>query len=605
MDFFTQQDQARRQSRWLVALFVLAVASIALAIGALAYLLAGWSLVPYAAGGVLALIVLASAFKTMALRQGGGKVARAMQGTLVDPNTKDPLRRRLHHVVEEIAIASGVPVPEVYVLEQEPGINAFAAGYTPNDAAVAVTRGLLERLNRDELQGVIAHEFSHILNGDMRINIRLIGVLFGVMVLALMGQHMMHSARFSKNSKDAAPLMMISLVVVLVGYIGLFFGRLIKAAVSRQREYLADAAAVQFTRNPAGIAGALKKIAVLSEGSALRSDGEEVSHMLFGQGHAATLLATHPPLIKRIQAIEPGFDEDQLQAIGQEVSRRERVQAETTQKDTSSSGSGGILGGAGSEDWFQWLAASAFLLELPDPIKAQAHDDEQIEAFVIYLLVCDQWLDNNGLAGLVETQLGAQTLEEVQALAEQWGVIPRPWRLPLLEMAIPNLRRRPQADLLVLQGLVGELILADGKLDVFEYAMDRLLGQSIESIIEPSKQQMVGGKNWSAHSGEIERLLAVIALQGHGGQEQQQVAWKASMEKWFQSSAHWPVVKDWPAQLDAAVDKLNALNAASKTKLVGAMVECIGFDGKVSDEEYALCRVLAALLHVPLPLSLE
>ncbi|HEY7906347.1 MAG TPA: M48 family metallopeptidase, partial [Wenzhouxiangella sp.] len=300
MNFFQQQDQARRQSKLLIALFVLALLFIAVAIGLLAFLLGGWPLVPWAAGSVLAIMLLASLFKTIGLRQGGGKVARAMGGTLVDPTTQDPARRRLYNVVEEMAIASGVPVPEVYVLEQEAGLNAFAAGYAPTDAAVAVTRGLLERLSRDELQGVIAHEFSHILNGDMRINIRLMGFVFGIMVIAIMGQHLMHSARFSKNSKDAAPLMMLSLAIVLIGYIGLFFGRLIKAAVSRQREYLADAAAVQFTRNPDGISGALKKIGISEAGSRLDTDSEEVGHMLFGQGVSGFLFATHPPLLKRI-----------------------------------------------------------------------------------------------------------------------------------------------------------------------------------------------------------------------------------------------------------------------------------------------------------------
>ena len=220
------------------------------------------------------MIGLASLFKTASLRSGGGQVARQLGGTLVESDTRDANRRRLRNVVEEIALASGVPVPEIYVLEQESGINAFAAGFTPSDAAVAVTRGALEKLDRNELQGVIAHEFSHILNGDMRINIRLMGALFGILLLAMIGRRVLIHSHFAGRSRDknGAVVLLIAFGLMAVGYMGLFFGRWIKAAVSRQREYLADASAVQFTRDPESIGGALKKIAVYSEASYLDAD---------------------------------------------------------------------------------------------------------------------------------------------------------------------------------------------------------------------------------------------------------------------------------------------------------------------------------------------
>jgi len=271
----------------LIIAFVLAVIAMVLAINAIVLLATGVFMadpeagpqfnlqmignnLPLVAGtaiATIAVISLASLFKTASLKAGGGKVARELGGTLVEADTRDLKRRRLRNVVEEIALASGVPVPEIYVLEQESGINAFAAGFTPADAAVAVTRGALEKLNRDELQGVIAHEFSHIMNGDMRINIRLMGALFGILLLALIGRRVLmhsHLAGRSSRDKNGAIVLVIAIGLTAVGYIGLFFGRWIKAAVSRQREYLADASAVQFTRDPNGIGGALKKIAVYS-----------------------------------------------------------------------------------------------------------------------------------------------------------------------------------------------------------------------------------------------------------------------------------------------------------------------------------------------------
>ncbi|WP_019809630.1 M48 family metallopeptidase, partial [Saccharomonospora halophila] len=235
----------------------------------------------------------------------------------VPDDTTDPQLRRLRNVVEEIAIASGTPVPDLYVLPNEPGINAFAAGWSPANAAVAVTRGTLERLNRDELQGVIAHEFSHVVNGDMRLNIRLIGLLAGIVGLAVVGRILLAGGGRSGRNNNAAPLVLVGLAALIAGYIGVVAGRLIKAAVSRQREYLADASAVQYTRQTEGLTGALKKIGGIPTGSNLRSGKvDDVSHMLFGEGRRlSSLLATHPPLPERIRTLDPTFDPAELDRL--------------------------------------------------------------------------------------------------------------------------------------------------------------------------------------------------------------------------------------------------------------------------------------------------
>ncbi|WP_052344454.1 M48 family metallopeptidase [Thermocrispum municipale] len=322
MNFFERQIQVRKASGRLVFLFVVAVIGIVAVID-----LAMWGLLLREMPAdqmvpvlltitivVLIIIACASLFRLASLKKGGGgKVARSLGGVYVPEDTNDPQLRRLRNVVEEIAIASGTPVPELYVLPHEPGINAFAAGWSPADAAVAVTRGTLERLNRDELQGVIAHEFSHVVNGDMRLSIRLMGVLFGILGLAVVGRVLM-ATRGQRN-----PLPAIGLVLWIAGGIGLLCGKLIKAAVSRQREYLADASAVQFTRQTEGIAGALKKIGGLPDGSELRSGKkDDVSHMLFGEGSKfAAMFATHPPLVERIRALQPHFNPAELEALKQ------------------------------------------------------------------------------------------------------------------------------------------------------------------------------------------------------------------------------------------------------------------------------------------------
>src|SRR4051812_333645 len=255
--------------------------------------------------GTLGIIGTGSFFKTLSLARGGRAVAELLDGRLVNPNSTDLHERKLLNVIEEMAIASGVPVPQVYVMDNESGINAFAAGHNASDAAISVTHGAMTMLKRDELQGVIAHEFSHLLNGDMRLNLRLMGLIFGILCLTIIGRILIRT-RGRKN-----PLPLLGLALIFIGWAGVFFGRLIQAAVSRQREVLADASAVQFTRNPAGLAGALKKIGGLTYGSRLRSPhAEEASHLFFANGLGSSFFgfATHPPLADRIRALDPTFD---------------------------------------------------------------------------------------------------------------------------------------------------------------------------------------------------------------------------------------------------------------------------------------------------------
>ena len=318
MNFFERQAQARRMSGRLLALFALAVAGVVAAVVLAAWVGGGARTV----GGALfwamlslGVIGLGSLYRIASLRGGGDKVALELGGTPVPGNPTDLDLQRLRNVVEEMAIASGVPVPRLFVLEKEEGINAFAAGYAPADAAVAVTRGALDRLNRDELQGVIAHEFSHVLNGDMRLNIRLIGLLFGILMISLVGRKILEHGSFGGRNKGGGAIVAAAIAALVIGSIGMFFSRMIKAGVSRSRERLADASAVQFTRQSAGLAGALKKIGALQAGSRLehRGDAEEISHMLFGDGMGLRgLFATHPPLLARIQALEPGFNDEAL-----------------------------------------------------------------------------------------------------------------------------------------------------------------------------------------------------------------------------------------------------------------------------------------------------
>lgn len=336
MDFFGQQERARTKTTALVVYFVLAVVFIVGSVYAASLLILHFTQLPAEGGaamqapsamasrrgiapwdpqlfgwvvlGTLGVVLTGAAYKFLRLARGGSEVAEELGGRLLADDPTDADERRLRNVVEEMALAAGVPTPKVYVLDDDNGINAFAAGHGAKDAAIGITRGGMTLLTRDELQGVIGHEFSHLLNGDMRLNIRIMGVLFGIVCLTVIGRVLLYSR--GGNNRGRAPMMLLGVALLVIGALGVLFGRLIQAALSRQREMLADASAVQFTRNPAGLAGALRKIG--SVGSRIESPhAGEASHMFFENGlgkPAFHWLATHPPLAERIRAIDPGWD---------------------------------------------------------------------------------------------------------------------------------------------------------------------------------------------------------------------------------------------------------------------------------------------------------
>ena len=503
MDFFARQEQSRRTSRTLVGAFLLAFIVVALATTAVVaaglrlytennslflgtenwrqWLDGHGGLVLSVALGTFGLMVVASLSRAATLARGGGHVARMLGGTRVTGEGNDPLERRLVNVVEEMALASGLPVPEVYVLEQEAGINAFAAGLSPGDAAIAVTRGALEHLERAELQGVIAHEISHILNGDMRLNQQLIGLSFGILVLSLVGRWLLRSARYTgggrrgRNNGGVAAALAIGVALVVIGGIGVLLSRLIKAGVSRQRESLADASAVQFTREPEGLAGALKKIGGYSA-RIVSVDTEEVAHMLFERGTRplSGWFATHPPLLERIRALDPGFDPRDLPAP-RPLSAAPRV-------DT--------LHGAAAAGLVAAAAPAASPLErageiaapagralreaVPDEVyhATRSHDSSLLVA-VALALSGDEPTRRQQLA-IVERQLGATRADLARRLFDEIAPSAE-LRLPVLELALPTLRQRPREQLAYLSDLLVRIQELEKTPRLFDFVLVRVL----------------------------------------------------------------------------------------------------------------------------------
>ncbi len=647
MNFFELQHQARQQSKRLVLMFVLAVVAIVLAIDAVVVIallanseearlanLSTTEIIAQHSGtlvfssiAVIAVVALSSLFKIGTLRSGGASVAQSLGGTLVSSETSNPHYRRLRNVVEEIAIASGVPVPEIYVLEQEAGINAFAAGYSPSDAVVAVTRGALEKLKRDELQGVIAHEFSHILNGDMRLNIRLMGLLFGILVIGIAGRKILEGMRHSRDSKGTMPIFVIALAVMVIGYVGVFFGRWIKAGVSRSREYLADASAVQFTRQTEGLAGALKKVGGLPSGSKIDNpEVEEVSHMLFGSGMSfSSMFATHPPLLERIQRLDKSFKSSDYTAIAKQWSQPVDVLA--LDAELGLDGSLGLAGrnpkappplpdvrsdmavqpravmnqvGAPKQDDFS--TADNIQNRIP-PLLLEAARSQRSADRVIYALLLDtDPLIRDRQLAMIVSHAGAEADAEAKLMREAVDALHPMQRMPLAAIAFPALRRQPRAWLNDFVSVIDQLIHADGQQGLFEFCLARLISIHVIEALDPARARTIGRRKLVQCEREAALLFAVLAHSGHDSTVDAQRSFQAGMQALFATrNLAIPDSSGWHTELVPALNTLDQLDAMGKQLLIEAMVTAISHDGRIAVAEAELLRVACAALHCPLP----
>ncbi len=651
MNFFEHQAKARSQSRWIIFAFIAVTLLIVLAVDLIVLVflaahgpvmdganyvsqgaLSGiankdlWTnnagLLLTSSGVTASIIGLSSLGKIAALRSGGGKVARDMGATIVTPDTRDPLRRRLYNVVEEISLASGAPVPEVYVMENEPGINAFAAGYTPADAAIAVTQGTLEKLTRAELQGVVAHEFSHIFNGDMRINIRMMGVIFGIMVIAILGRKFLHATSYRRSSRDnnAGAIVAVGIGLMAIGYIGLFFARWMKSALSRQREYLADASAVQFTRDPSGIAGALKKIAAFDHSSYLKGDAEEVSHMLFGSGYRQLMFATHPPLEKRIERIEKRFDPGEIRDLAAKLRKQEHrehaeavIAEEEQARKAERKKSGGLfdfenmVSNIGNPDMERIAAAAMITASLSEGISSAARSLEWAPEVLFYcLLDNDPELREQQLL-IVVKQMGDISEQKLRHLLTAHGTVQADQRLPLLEICFPNLKRRPMSDIENILETIDLLAAADKRIDSFEYLLSRLVKQYMYEAHTPNRTKLHGSGKLKDCVDELTKVVSVVAAHGQNsktaaGLQAAQKAFRAGMAVVDINHTNLSFTDDWQHDLDKAIDELDELSASEKSKVVAALARTVLDDRKIVTEEHEMLRVICSLIHVPLPI---
>ncbi|MBI5801344.1 MAG: M48 family metallopeptidase [Verrucomicrobia bacterium] len=634
VDFFTHQDRARRRTGRLVVLFALA---IALTVGCVYLALAagfrheefqkhGWpglwdgELFCWVAGGTLLVISAGSLFKIIELSAGGRVIAEILGGRLVQGHTADIHERRLLNVVEEMAIASGLPVPPAYVLSKETGINAFAAGFSPQDAVIGVTRGCIERLTRDELQGVIAHEFSHILNGDMRLNLRLVGWIHGLVCLALLGRVLLRAATEADDGRAFVVLGGIGLVLVVVGAVGMFAANLVKAAVSRQREYLADAAAVQFTRNPDGLAGALKRV-MQAHSFVLTPQAEQASHLFFCRGTArlAGWFSTHPPLADRIRRLDPAYQsgrEREMVLTAEET----RIMAEHQAEIAALLGSGAppkprparvqllrpaqVLAQIGVVDSPHLQHAGCVLAELPPEFTAAAREPFGALALTYALLLSRQ----DGTRAIQERHLAARTggplTDEVRRLHALLVPLPDRVRLPAAELALPTLRLLSSAQFAEFRHTAAVLSGADSQIDLFEFALEKMIVRHLE----PAFGRVPAVVKIQFHAigpvaGDCNRVLSALAHLSHQNAltvAQAHAAGIAAL-RLPETTPLLPLAECGLAAVEQALNRIAQCTPGLQRRVIQACAHAVAADGEIESGEAELLRAVCAALDAPAP----
>ncbi|MCZ6696746.1 MAG: M48 family metallopeptidase [Acidobacteria bacterium] len=651
MDFFESQDAARRKTGRLVFLFALAVVSIIVSVYAVVSIAIIYTtkearlwhpeLFLAVVVATVAVVTCGSLYKIAQLRGGGRVVAEALGGHLIPRDTTDPLQRKILNVVEEMAIASGTAVPPVYLMPGEKGINAFAAGYTPNDAVIGVTQGCIEKLTRSQLQGVIAHEFSHILNGDMRMNVRLIGILNGILIIGMIGYFVLRITAFSgsgrgrgssKGGGGALAILAIGAGLTIVGFMGTLFGNLIKAAVSRQREYLADASAVQFTRDADSIAGALKQIGGFAKGSGIASpNAAEASHMFFAKALTSgltSMFATHPRLEDRIRRIEPGWDgtypDPKKVKPRQPAPVRARPRAAvdvaevitgaailagaTAQGAATRGGAGGKPTGSsavsaiGRPTTAHVEYAASLIRSLPVPIVTAARESYGARA-VIYAMLLGRETEvrriqlehlaghaDEGVNHLVRTLL--QPIAEVAAEA----------RLPLIDLTTAALRELTPSQYRAFRGNMVALIEADKQVSLFEWVLQRIVLRHLE----PQFSRVETGRARYHTLNRLIRpcavLLSALSHSGHHDPATVQAAFERARDHLNLPNLRLLDQRECGlAELHKALTVLDTVTYKRKRELIEAGVTCVSADKRITVTEGELLRGIADSLGCPMP----
>ena len=631
MNFFESQAHARGQTKRLIVLFTLAVLTLVvltnlLVMGVLGFTglegkpltwtyvksLFDWKAFFIIGGVVIIFIAISSIYKISSLSQGGRVVAQSLGGVLVNHGSDNLQHNVLLNVVEEMAIASGTPVPPVYLLKNEDGINAFAAGFSTNDAVIGITQGALDYFSRDELQGVVAHEFSHIINGDMRINMRLTGILYGITLLGLIGYFIMRGSSVGKRSKKGNQAALLGLGLIVIGYGGTFFGNLIKASVSRKREYLADASAVQFTRNNHGIANALKKIGGYKFGSKLEtSEAQSFSHAFFSNAIStkfSSLFSTHPPLSERIKALDPQWTGryNNTGTTNPSLFNNENDKSAQVSGFVGTQSSSSLVAGVGQLKDAHIKQAEQLISNVPARLYKMAHNTLGAQALIYALLLHE----NNQAQKAIQlrylaSNLPANIYTQIKSILEDIGRLSIQYRLPLIEIALPQLRLMPINRYEAMLTQMQHLVYVDEQLTVFEWALSNIVANYLQAEFEKADVKRITHRNLQSLYKDIEYTLSVLIHEFAAENDFDSILKAANKEISGSTMLLLPKHQLSIEGFANSVSELSKLPPMAKQKVLSALIVPIAFDKSYTPQEYEVIRAIADCLACPMPIQAQ
>ncbi|MGE3319789.1 MAG: M48 family metallopeptidase [Candidatus Berkiella sp.] len=648
MNFFEQQDKARKKTTTLVLYFILAILLIIifvdlLIVGTMIYasypdsshtihftindeqttlinngkidfrvfIMMALMTSIVVAPVILLVIGLGTVIRLFQTRGGGLSIAEMVKARPLDQNTQDFKEKRFINIVEEMSIASGVPVPQLFVMDNETSINAFVAGYHPSDIVMVVTQGALDTLDRDALQGVIGHEYSHIFNGDMRINLRLIGLLGGIFAIGQLGAFILRSLSYRSSSSSSSSdkkgggifiVIIIGVGLFVIGYIGLFFGRLIKAAISRQRESLADASSVQYTRNPQGLINALTAIQENQKGSQLKSShAEDINHMCFGPSlnmWFSSLLASHPPIYERIQALNP-------EGYFSTSNKPKKIVESIKQQPSHEAGAfvAGMTSLNAIEQSIGHLSqhhidyTKQMLDAIPEDIKSKTHDPAQAELILYAILMpTHDSLLNEQAEAILKDQIDPNTLSTIRQFGQQIDEKGSASFLPIIDLTIPSLRQKSPDEKARIIRILDQLVTVNPTLFTFSAAA------VIKKSIQPASAKRIQYLKVAALLPQISQLLAFIICCGNNDAKTSSVIYQQVMQQFTDKAPVMPSATGFNInEFQQILSKLNMLTPLAKEKLVHACLICIEVDQQIAIKEAEAIRAIAACLNCPIP----
>lgn len=633
MNFFVQQEQARSKTKLLVFYFLIAVVATGLVMSAIFYYIFFYSsefprdpqsIAEYASEvgwqvfvATIGTILIASVLKSLLLSSGGGeKVALSVGATPIDSRSKDPKIRRFINVVDEMSIASGTPRPKLFIMAHEDNINAFAAGYTPQEAVIAVTSGALNQLNRAELQGLVAHEYSHIFNGDMRLNIRLIGLLFGVLFISQIGEFLLRSSGRRSNSKNSGGVLPLGLALFVVGIIGYFAGRLIKAAISRQREFLADASAVQYTRDPQTIAGCLKKILVNPSLSQIdNKNRQELSHMFFSNGsslkaHSNSLLATHPPLGIRIQRVDKNFRLEEFLKEHKLVSTKQ--QSSSFSDDAShplvSQFSNGLSAAVVSETLTDLVASpqpkhlkrAQQIVDKLEPLKRSLlrnNDATMATVYAFFTNAKNNKYKNQQLQSIITLE-SSNFVEEYKKAVDFVAQIPRDEKLESFEYCIAQLELSTDSEKRKLLALIWDLIHIDQVYTLEEYCYFTILESQLNTSLYPNHYKQI---NQAELMRDMSVVVSMLVNSSSTRADLKQTHYYKAMKHLDANFSNKPLYNVDFDSFNLALSHISLMRPSKKETLISAIGTLVLADRQATVEEKELVRAIALSIKCPLP----